>query len=93
MESAKKLNFFPVQHGMSKYFSPRMIVHEENLDHNKHLKFALEKHTQALDELNKINNNKPRTLDCLFLHPNATKQGGCELLHLSTNKIIISRKI
>ena len=48
---------------------------------------------QALDEPNVKNTNEPRTLDCLFLRPNAIKQDGCELLHLPANKIIIRRKI
>eukprot|EP00957_Ditylum_brightwellii_P034111 2585549-Ditylum_brightwellii.AAC.1 len=31
MESTKKLNFFPAKHGMSKYNSPQMILHQENI--------------------------------------------------------------
>jgi hypothetical protein len=33
MESTKKLNFFPPSNGMSPQFSPRMIIHKENLDY------------------------------------------------------------
>ena len=65
-----------MQHGASKHFSPRMIVHEENLDYDKHLQFTLGECAQALDEENKKNSKKPRTLDCLFLCSNETKQGG-----------------
>jgi hypothetical protein len=32
MESTKKLNFFPNKYGVSSVFSPRMIMHHENLD-------------------------------------------------------------
>ena len=28
-ESAQKMNYFPAKHGISKYFSPRMIVHRQ----------------------------------------------------------------
>ena len=73
IESPKKLNFFPARHGVSKHFSPRMIVYKENLDCSKHLEFALGECAQALDEPNIKNDNEPRTLDCLFLRPNATK--------------------
>ena len=31
MESAKKLNFFPARNGVSKYYSPRMILHRRNI--------------------------------------------------------------
>ena len=63
---AKKLSLFSVRHRISKYFSPRIIIYKENLDYNPHLVFALGEHAQALDELNKKNNNEPRTLYCLF---------------------------
>ena len=88
IESAKKL-----RHRLSKYFSFRMIVNKENLNYDQYLEFALSENTQALDKPNKKNNNKPRTLDYLFLRPNATTQGRHEFLHLSSNKIIICRKI
>ena len=66
MQSSKKLNFFLVQHGVFKHFSSRIIVHKEILDYDKPLEFALGEHMQALDEPNKKNNNKSRTLDCYF---------------------------
>jgi hypothetical protein len=31
-DSAKKLNFFPAKNGISQYYSPRMILHQQNLD-------------------------------------------------------------
>ena len=37
---------------MPKYFSPRIIVYQENLDYSKHLEFALGECIQALDEPN-----------------------------------------
>ena len=70
-----------------------MIVCKENLDCNTHLEFVLGEHMQALDKQNKTNNNKPRSLDYLFLCPNAAKQGGYKLFHLPANKIIMQRKI
>ena len=39
-EAAKKLNFFPAKYGVSKYYSPRMILHQQNLDYEKHCKFS-----------------------------------------------------
>ena len=32
MEAAKKLNFFPAKQGVSKYYSPRIILHQHSLD-------------------------------------------------------------
>jgi hypothetical protein len=39
MELAKKLNFFPNKYGVSNVFSPRMIMHHENLDCERHCKY------------------------------------------------------
>jgi hypothetical protein len=30
------LNFFPAKNGFSQYYSPRMILHQQNLDYDKH---------------------------------------------------------
>ena len=39
-ESAKKLNFFPAKYGVSKYYSPRMIIHQRNLEYTKNCSIA-----------------------------------------------------
>lgn len=93
MESAKKLNFFPARHGVSKYYSPRMIIHRKQLDYNKHCKYAIGEYVQAHDEPSPSNTNAPRTLDCIYLRYNDNHQGGHQLLHLQTNKIITRRKV
>jgi hypothetical protein len=41
-DSAKKLNFFPAKNGISQYYSPRMILHQRNLDYDKRCQYALE---------------------------------------------------
>ena len=66
MRLTKKLNFFHKYYGTSNYFSPRMIFHEGNLDCSKHLKFVLEEHAQALNELKESNTNAPRVLITCF---------------------------
>ncbi|KAI2510062.1 Reverse transcriptase (RNA-dependent DNA polymerase) [Fragilaria crotonensis] len=40
-ESAKKLNFFPSKNGVSKFYSPRMMLHQRNLDYSRHCRYAL----------------------------------------------------
>jgi hypothetical protein len=87
-ESAKKLNFFPAKHGISKYYSPRMILHQKNLDYEKHLKYAFGTYVQAHDDPESKNNNAPRTLDCIYLRYSDAHQGGHELLHLQTNQLL-----
>jgi hypothetical protein len=92
-ESAKKLNFFPAKNGVSHYYSPRMILHQRNLDYNKHCQYAMGTYVQAHDEPTISNTNAPRSLDCIYLRYNDNAQGGHELLHLPTNSIITRRTV
>ena len=92
-ESAKKLNFFPAKNGISNYYSPRTILHQENLDFDRHCKFAFGTYVQAHDESNPTNTNRPRTLDCIYLRNNSNRQGGHVLLHLPTSHVITRRNI
>jgi hypothetical protein len=66
-DSAKKLNFFPAKNGISQYYSPRMILHQQNLDYDKHCRYAFGTYVQAHDEPNPSNTNAPHTLDCIYL--------------------------
>ena len=88
-ESAKKLNFFPVKKGASQFYSPRMMLHQRNLDFSCHCNCALGTYDQAHDEPKYSNTNAPRSLDCIYLRYNDDSvQGGHELLHLPTNAVI-----
>jgi hypothetical protein len=93
MESTKKLNFFPNKNGVSKYFSPRMIMHQETLDYARHCKYQIGEYVQAHDEPDHTNTNAPRSLDCIYLRPMDNAQGGHELLHLQTNRVVKRRKM
>ena len=88
-EATKKLNYVPARHGISKYYSPRMIVHKTGLNYKKHCEFTTGSYVQANhDDQKKKNTNAPRTLDGIYLRYNTAHQGGHEILHLPTYKII-----
>ena len=76
-----------------KHYSPRMIVAQENLDHDRHCKYACGDYVQAHEEPLRSNTNAARSLDCLYLRPTAKSQNGHDLLHLQANKIITRRNI
>ena len=63
MECAKKLNFFPPKGGISPFYSPRMILHQANLDFSKHCSIPFGTYVQAHQEPNPTNAQHPRTLD------------------------------
>jgi hypothetical protein len=66
-DSAKKLNFFPAKNGISPYYSPRMILHQRNLDYTKHCQYSFGTYVQAHDEPDPSNTNAPHTLDGIYL--------------------------
>jgi hypothetical protein len=88
MESAKKLNFFVPKGGVSKFYSPRMILHQHNIDYNKHCAFTFGMYVQAEHESTFKNDQHPRTLDCLYLQYVNANQGGHKLFDLRTGAII-----
>ena len=91
MEAARKLNFFPPKGGVSKYFSPREIVVQQKLDYSKHCSIPIFSYVQAHDEPNPLNTPDPRTLNCIYLRPTDTAQGGHEVFDLMTGAAITRR--
>jgi hypothetical protein len=85
MECAKKLNLFPPKGGISEYYSPHMILHQENIDYNKHCSIPFGTYVQASQQNNPTNTQKPRSLDCIYLCYLSNQQGGHEVFHLQTN--------
>jgi hypothetical protein len=81
------------KNGISQYYSPRMILHQRNLDYDKHCQYAFGTYVQAHDEPDPSNTNAPRTLDCIYLRYNDNEQGGHDLLHLQTNRMITHRHV
>ena len=93
MDSTKKLNFFPPKGGVSSYFSPRMIIHKESIDYNKHCQIPFGSYIQAHEENEPSNSMKPRALDGIYLRYISNDHGGHEILNLATGEIIRRRKI
>ncbi len=93
MECTKKLNFFPPKGGISKYYSPREILHHQKLDYNKHCTIPQFSYVQPHNEPNPTNSQAPRSIDCIYLRPLSNVQGGHELLHLTTQRVITRCKV
>ena len=90
MESAKKPNYFPNKHGISKYFSPRQILHRENLDYEKHCKYYFGQYVQAHDEPQPLNSQEARTLDALYMRPLPL---GHQVYDLTTDELVTRHKV
>eukprot|EP00957_Ditylum_brightwellii_P103705 7900592-Ditylum_brightwellii.AAC.1 len=90
MEFTKKLNYFPAKHGVSKHYSPRMIMHRKGLDYKRHCSFVFSKYVLGHNETNPSNTNAPRAMDCIYLCP-SPGQTGHDLYHLQTNTVVNHR--
>jgi len=93
IECTKKLNYFPAQNGVSKYYIPRMILHKQNINFDKHCKYVFGEYVKAHDKPTHSNTNEARSLDCIYLRPVSSSQGGHELWYLTTNSVLIHRCI
>ena len=88
MNLAHKLNYFPAKYRVSKYYSPYIILHQENLDFKQHCTYITGEYVQADSKLTPLNTNALCTLDCIYLRLTNNNQGSYKLLHLATNRVI-----
>jgi hypothetical protein len=93
MECAKKLKFSPPTGGISPYYSPRMTIHKQSLDFEKHCSIPFGTYVQAHTKPDPKNTQHPRTLDCIYLRYVDNNQGGHHLLDLRTGRTIKQCKI
>ena len=82
LELGRKLNIFPEKHGVSKYYSWRMIVCHKNMNYEEHLKIVFGTYVLAKNEPKPINKNKPRRFDWIYLQDTDITQGVHKILHL-----------
>jgi hypothetical protein len=87
MIQANQLNLFPVKRGISKNYSPRMILNQTNLDYTKHCVVSFGAYVQANHESTKTGSNVTRTLDVIYLRPAQSQQGGHELMDLNIGQL------
>ena len=87
------LNIFPAKGGISSYYSPYTILSGKSIDYEKELSIPFGAYVQGSNEPKPSNTNAPRTLDCIYLGPIKSKQGGHKLKDISTGKVITRRQV
>ena len=93
IEVTRKLNFFPTRGGVSKHYSPREILTGHKVEYQKQCAIQQFSYVLAHDEPQPSNTPTARAIDCIYLRPLSTQQGGHELMNLHTGKVITRRKI
>ena len=59
-------------------------MQKRNLDYDKHCKYAFGAYVQAYQEEPIKNNNRARTIDCIYLNPVLSNGGGHEVMNVMT---------
>ena len=93
MECARKLKLFPPKGVVSKYCSPREILHQQKLDFHKQCSIPQISYVQLYDESYPSNSQAPQSLDFIHLHPLVNVQGEHELLRLATRHMITQQTV
>ena len=93
MVVAFQLNIFPAKNGISKYYSPYMLVHKRNLDFKKHFQYEFGAYVQAGEVPNKTNRLDSRSVAGIYLRPTTNFQGGHEIFALNSGRVIVRTKI
>lgn len=92
-ECTKKLNFFPAKYGVSKYYSLRMIINQQNLYYEKHCKIVFGTYVVGHNKPTILNTNAADVLDGIYIRYNSNHQGGLDFLHLQTNRPVIRQNV
>ena len=93
LDETRKMNLFPAKGGVSKYYSPKMIIKQTNVDYNKHIKIGFGSYVQANQENSPSNTQEARTRDAIYLSPVENLQGGHRVFDLKTRKVITRPKV
>src|SRR5210317_2447743 len=81
----KVTNFYPAKGGISRHYSPHMIVKRKPVDFGKECVAEIGSYVQGFGHATN-NSQRTRTIDGIYLGPTESIQGGHYLLDLNTKK-------
>ena len=78
---------------MSAHYTPHTILSKRNWDYNKHCQVEFVAYIQASQVNEPNNNNRPRTLDGIYLCPAPNSQGGHHIMGMQMVQYITGPKL
>ena len=87
VQTTATLNYFPTRYGLSKYYSPRMIVQHILINYDMRCKHFTGKYVLAHDNRQIKNNMQLRAIICIHLKPSSTSKNVHEFCTIVTKKI------
>ena len=82
--ATQQLNFFPAKNGALPYSSQHMLMNKKNINYKHHCSFTCGKYMQAHQEHLIKNDNKPCTIDCIYLEPTFNTSRGHYIMNIAT---------
>ena len=93
MLCTSQLNYFPVKGGVSKTYSPFMIMKKSKLHYRKHCVTTFGTYVQVNHTNEPTNDNRPRTIDAIYMRPSPYDQGGHIVMSLATGQAITRQRV
>ena len=93
MITTNSLNWFPAKGGVSKYYSPHMLLRQQQLNYNTNFVAPFGSFVQAYEERNPKNNNTPQTIDAIYLRPTSDRQRGHKVINLTTGQVVVRPRV
>ena len=78
---------FPKKGGISKYFSPHVLLGKKQIDFRKEYEFSFGDYVQAFSDLEPKNSQLPQAIDAIYLRPLDNRQGGHQVMDLQTGRM------
>ena len=91
MAATHTANYFPAKGGLSRFYSPYMILNERRVDWKKMCVCEFGTYVEAYNRT--TNTNAPRTIGAIYLRPAANYQEGHEVLDLQTKRVVTRAKV
>ena len=88
VHTTETINYLPARYGISKYYSPRMIVLRKLIDFNSHCNHFTGQYVLAHDDKTIKNNLQQRAIDCIYLRPSSITKNMHEFYNIATKQII-----
>ena len=92
MVNTSQLNFFPVKGGVSEHYSPHTIMKKTAIEYDD-VKIPFGSYVQAVVENDIKNDNKPRTVDAIFLRATIDTQTGFDVMNLVTGRHMTTPRV
>ena len=86
----RQLNFFLKKNGVSPYYSPHMLMNKKNINYKHH---CCGEYVQAHQEDLIKNDNKPHTIDCIYLEPTFNASSGHYVMNIASGARMHKKRV